>query len=139
LHQRGRTVNPGRRRTMNAYEMFGRFFKELRIKKGVTLRNFCQMHGLDAGNISKLERGLSAPPKSRELLEKYAEFLGLQKTSEEWYMFFDLAAACSGQIPLDVMSDAALVAKLPLIFRSLRGQDVSDEKLRSLAEMIRRS
>lgn len=125
---------------MHVYEMFGGFFKELRINKGLTLRSFCQMYGLDAGNLSKVERGINAPPKSRELLEKYAEYLGIAKESEDWYKFFDLAAACSGQIPADVMNDSALVAKLPLVFRSLRGQDdVSDEKLRSLAETIRRA
>lgn len=124
---------------MTAFEKFGQFFKELRQRKGVSLRSFCLTNGLDPGNISKLERGFSSPPKSTEVLERYAELLGIQKGNKEWDIFFDLAAACSGQIPSDIMSDANLVAKLPLIFRTLRGQKVPDEQLDDLAELIRRS
>ena len=39
---------------MTALEEFGRFFKEMRVHTGLTLRNFCQQNNLDAGNISKL-------------------------------------------------------------------------------------
>jgi transcriptional regulator with XRE-family HTH domain len=37
---------------------FGSFFRELRIKRGWTLRRFCEVNGYDAENISRLERGL---------------------------------------------------------------------------------
>jgi len=124
---------------MKGFEQFGNHFKSLRIKKGMTLRNFCQTCGLDAGNMSKLERGMIAPPKSREVLEKYAACLDIKEGSDDWYTFFDLAAVCSGQIPPELMSDEKLVAKLPLIFRTLRGQDVPEDQLEDLAELISRS
>ncbi len=124
---------------MSAFLRFGSFFKNMRIKRGLTLRSFCQEHGLDPGNISKLERGLMPPPKSRDTLERYAEYLNLNKGEDDWYEFFDLAAACSGQIPPDVMDNADLVAKLPLIFRTLRGQEVPEDQLKDLAELIRRA
>jgi transcriptional regulator with XRE-family HTH domain len=124
---------------MSTFVSFGRFFKNLRIKRGLTLRSFCQEHGLDPGNVSKLERGLIPPPKSREVLEKYAVYLNLEIGTDEWYEFFDLAAACYGQIPPDVMDNPELAAKLPLIFRTLRGQEVPEEQLKDLAELIRRS
>ena len=47
---------------------FGRFFRELRVKKGDTLRQFSLKHGFDAGNLSKLERGRLPQPQSREKL-----------------------------------------------------------------------
>jgi transcriptional regulator with XRE-family HTH domain len=124
---------------MTALEEFGRFFKEMRAHTGLTLRNFCQQNNLDAGNISKLERGLIAPPKSREKLDEYANYLKIEKGSDDWFRFYDLASACSGMIPPDILDDARLAAKLPLLFRTLRGQDVPDEKLPELAELIRRS
>jgi hypothetical protein len=52
---------------------------------------------------------------------------------------FDVAAATRGEIPRDLLTDAELVEKLPVLFRTLRGQPVSPEKLDELAELIRRS
>jgi transcriptional regulator with XRE-family HTH domain len=111
----------------------------MRLKEGETLRNVCQRNNLDAGNISKLERGLIAPPKSREKLDEYAQHLKIEKGSDDWFRFYDLASACSGMIPPDILDDKQLAAKLPLLFRTLRGQDVPEEKLSDLAELIRRS
>lgn len=124
---------------MNLLSFFGQFFKKMRQLTGLTLRQFCLEHGLDPGNISKMERGLAPPPSSREKLEKYANALQIKESSDNWYEFFDLAAACSGKIPPDVMSDTQLVEKLPLVFRTLRGQKVPKEQLDELAELIRRT
>lgn len=116
---------------------FGAYFKELRLKTGLTLREFCLKHGLDPGNLSRLERGLVTPPQGREKLEEYAQFLGLKKGSDEWYQFFDLASTEAGRIPEDVLSDEEVVAKLPLLFRTLRGQKVPEDKLDELIRKIR--
>ncbi len=118
---------------------FGDFFKELRNRQRTTLRQFCQAHGFDPGNMSKLERGLLPPPHSAEKLSQYAKALGLKKGSDDWYTFFDLAAAERGKLPVDVLEDHALVRKLPVFFRTLRGQQVSEKKLSELIEKIRTS
>jgi transcriptional regulator with XRE-family HTH domain len=117
---------------------FGACFKDLRLKTGLTLREFCVKHQLDPGNLSRLERGLVAPPQAREKLEEYAGYLGLKKGSDPWFQFFDLAAAEVGRIPEDVMSDARVVAKLPLLFRTLRGQKVPGHELYDLIRTIRK-
>ena len=124
---------------MKDFTLFGKFFKELRQRTGLTLRQFCLNNGFDPGNISKIERGKSQPPSSREILNKYASCLKLTERSDDWYSFFDYAAACSGKIPADVMNKGELVEKLPLIFRTLRGQKVPEEQLGDLVELIRRS
>jgi len=125
---------------MNCFALFGEYFRELRMKNtGLTLRKFCLEHGLDAGNLSKLERGKFGPPSSREKLEEYAGYLNIKEGSDEWYTFFDLAAACSGKIPDDVLNDEELVMKLPLVFRSLRGQQPTSEELDKIIEIVRRS
>ena len=122
-----------------AERTFGSFFKELRAKRGLTLRMFCQRYKIDPGNTSKLERGLLPAPQSEKKLTEYAKALGLRKGSDDWYTFFDLAAADRGKIPSDVMEDEELVEKLPILFRTLRGQKVSKEKLNKLIDKIRSS
>ena len=124
---------------MKALASFGKFFKNKRQEQGLTLRNFSSQFNLDPGNISKMERGLIPPPSKREILEKYASYLDIGEGTDDWYEFFDLAAACTGKIPADVMTDERLVEKLPLVFRTLRGQKVPEDQLDDLAELIRRS
>ena len=118
--------------------IFGSYFKELRIKRRLTLRQFCETFGFDPGNISKLERGLLPPPQSKGKLEQYAQALGLRKGGSAWYEFFDLAAASRGQIPEEILADDKLVKKLPVLFRTLRGEKVSEEKLDELIDTIRK-
>lgn len=118
---------------------FGAFFREMRARAGLSLREFCLTNGFDPGNVSKLERGLLPPPESREKLEGYVKALRLKKGSDDWYTFFDLAAAERGRIPGDVLSDEELVSKLPVLFRTLRGQRVDDEARDDLVERIRRA
>lgn len=102
------------------------------------MRQFCEVHGYDAGNISRLERGVFAPPESPEKLREYAKALGLKEGGEKWLEFFDRAAASRGQIPADLKADEALVNRLPVLFRTLRGRKVTPEKLNQLVELIRR-
>src|SRR5574341_1016027 len=116
---------------------FGEFFKAKRIGLGMTLRQFCLKYGLDPGNLSKIERGLLPPPKNREKLEEYAGYLRLVKGSDDWIEFFDRAAAESGRLPTDILSDKEVVEKLPILFRTLRGQKVPEEKLDELVRKIK--
>jgi transcriptional regulator with XRE-family HTH domain len=118
---------------------FSALLKKYRLADGKTLREFCLEHGLDPGNYSRLERGLFPPPQSHELLEKYAHALGLRRGTDEWLEFFDTAAVERGQIPPDLMSDADVVAKLPVLFRTMRAKQVSSDKLDDLVDKIRRS
>ena len=117
---------------------FGEYFAQLRRARGLTLRSFCKEHGFDPGNLSKIERGRMRPPKPHRL-EKYARALGLAEDSEEWAMLMDLAFVGRGEIPPEILSDQELVAKLPVLFRTLRGEPVDDTRLRELAERIRRA
>ena len=118
---------------------FGEFFRSVRAKHGLSLREFCLNNKLDPGNISRLERGLMPAPESHEKLEQYATALAIKKGSGDWYTFFDLAAAERGRIPHDVLSDAAVVEQLPVLFRTLRGQRVDPHALDDLVERIRKA
>lgn len=116
---------------------FGEFMKEKRLGLGLTLRAFCNQNGFDAGNTSKIERGLLDPPKTHVTLSSYARALELKEGSEEWNAFFELASISAGRIPDRIMNDAELVSKLPLVFRTITGRRLTEEQLRELAEEIR--
>ena len=109
---------------------FANYIKQLRIKKGVTLREHCTANGLDTGNYSRMERSLYPPPQKHELLEKYAQALDVEPGSDEWMELFNLAAM---RLPKE---DVELVEKLPVLFRT---DSMSSEKLDELVEKVRRS
>ena len=114
---------------------FGGLFKNHRKALGLTLREFCIQNGLDPGNLSRLERGLAPPPQG-ERLNSYAEMLGLVAETDAWYEFLDIAAAERGKIPEDLQTEEVL-EKLPILFRTLRVQRVSDDGLNDLVKLVK--
>ena len=118
---------------------FGEFFKFLRKKNKITLREFCIKASADPANISRLERGAMPPPQDPDILGRYAKALEIENGRDDWYTFFDLAAADRGIIPKDIMSDREAVKMLPAFFRTLRGQKPTEAEMKNLAEKIRKS
>lgn len=118
---------------------FGQKFRQMRLRLGLSLREFCLKHGLDASNMSKLERGRLAPPKKRKILEHYAECLGLEPGTDDWYEFFDLAATEAGRIPEDILGDEELLKKVPVLLRAARGQEVSKADMQQLLDDLRKA
>ncbi|MFP4204336.1 MAG: helix-turn-helix domain-containing protein [Opitutales bacterium] len=125
--------------TTTTQQSFGSFFKSLRSRDRITLRAFCEKAQADPGNISRMERGAIRPPQDREILSRYASALGLKEGSDDWYLFFDLAAADRGIIPKDIMEDDELVRELPAFFRTLRGQKPTEEAMQRVIEKIKKS
>lgn len=115
------------------HENFAVYFQGLRKGSRITLRAFCEAASADPGNISRMERRAIPPPQDREILSRYAKALNLAEGSDEWYLFFDLAAADRGIIPKDIMDDAELVKELPAFFRTLRGQKPTETEMRKYA------
>lgn len=124
---------------MKTKPLFGEYFKQKRVEKGFTLREFCRRFDFDPGNISKLERGMLPPPESKEKLEEYASALGLKNGTDEWYQFFDLAAACKGVIPRELLENEELVKSLPIIFRTFRSKRISKKTVENLIERLRKT
>ena len=122
-----------------ASKQFGDYFKELRIKKGLTLRQFCEKYEFDPGNISKLERGLFPAPHSEEKMEDYAKALGVKKGSDEWIEFFDLAAVSNKDLGMTRLKNEQLIEKLPVLFRTLDNKELTEEKLDKILELIKKA
>lgn len=121
------------------HENFASFFQALRKRNRITLRAFCEAGEADPGNISRMERRNIPPPQDQGILNRYARALNLTEGSDEWYLFFDLAAADRGLIPKDIMEDEELVKELPVFFRTLRGQKPTETEMRKVIEKIRKS
>jgi transcriptional regulator with XRE-family HTH domain len=116
---------------------FGAFVKEARLRAGMTLRAFCKVMNVDPGNWSKIERGILPPPKSRRVLNAIGETLRLKEGSEEWHALFDLATISF--MPADLIDDQAVVDKLPVFFRTLRGEKPARKELEALIEKIKKA
>lgn len=116
---------------------FGAFIKSARIKAGLTLRGFCRIVNADPGNWSKIERGILPPPKSKRVLKEIAVALKLAEDSDDWHALFDLASISF--IPRDLLDDRSVVEKLPVFFRTLRGEKPAREELEKLIQKVRKS
>jgi transcriptional regulator with XRE-family HTH domain len=114
---------------------FGTRIKDLRIAKQLTLRQCCAELGVDPSNWSKMERGVTPPPKDLDVLEGWASFFGLAGQRKQ--DFFDTAALSRHELPADVASDERVLAALPAFFRAVRGKDLEGDRLRTFIEDIR--
>lgn len=117
--------------------MFGEFVKSRRIKRDISLREFCRRLSIDASNWSKTERGVLAPPQDDEKLSQIAEVLGIQKESNLFGELKDKAAIAAGIIPKDILSDQETLNALPMFFRTVRSEKPTTEELENLIEKIR--
>src|SRR5438552_3843146 len=97
---------------------FSERLKELRIARGLTLRECSQKVGVDPSNWSKLERGITPAPKDQSIIEGWAEALSFNY--DERISLLDAAAISRGEIPNDLASDEKVLAALPVFFRVAR-------------------
>jgi transcriptional regulator with XRE-family HTH domain len=118
---------------------FGDYLRERRATLRLSLRTFAQNAGLDAGNLSRLERGRAEPPESQVVLDRIAEALALQPGTPDYQRLYDLAAAAKGRIPADLLTDEEVATRLPILFRTLRSKPLSGEQLEKLIDSIRRA
>jgi transcriptional regulator with XRE-family HTH domain len=114
---------------------FGQLVKAMRIEKRLTLRQCCLKLGFDPSNWSKMERGVTPPPKDVGLLGEWASFFGLAGDKKQ--EFFDVAALARNELPPDIASDKRVLAALPVFLRAARDAQLDGEKLTELIEDIR--
>lgn len=119
-----------------ATKTFGEFFRLKRISLGFTLRSFCERFNYDPGNISRLERNILSPSIDTEKLEGYAVALKIQRDSEGWAIFFDLAHTAKGKIPEDIMRNPKIISILPAFYRTARGEKMDKKKISQLIKLL---
>jgi transcriptional regulator with XRE-family HTH domain len=117
-----------------AMTRFEEFVKERRQAAGLTLRQFCLMAHVDPSNWSKIERGLGEAPRSKEMLDRIADILLLNSSDRD--SLRDLAIVAS--IPKEFRDDK-VIEKLPIFFRTVRGEKPTEAELEKLFEVIKNS
>lgn len=117
---------------------FGEFFRKRRLAQGLTLRAFCVRYGYDPGNISRLERNILPPSLDDEKLAGHATALKIERDSEDWVMFHDLAHITKGKIPQDIKNDEEVTKLLPAFFRTMRNKKIDKQKLEKLIELLKK-
>lgn len=115
---------------------FSQSLKELRIRKGLTLRNACRLLDYDPSNWSKIERGKLLPPSDEKFLRKWAKVLGLSNENDI-REFIDKASLAQGIIPKDILSQKNTVGFLPAFFRTLRNKKPTKKEIDRLIELIK--
>jgi transcriptional regulator with XRE-family HTH domain len=115
-------------------EDFGSFFRSKRTGLGYTLRSFCERYSYDPGNISRIERKLLPPSLDEDILSGYAKALQINKGTEDWVTFIDLAHIAKNRLPLFINEHSRHF--LPLLFRTIRGKRISREKIEKIIELI---
>jgi len=118
---------------------FGEFFRQKRIALGFTLRSFCERYGYDPAYISRIEREILAPPEDKEKIQAFAKALGIREGKPDWVTFFDLAYIAKGKIPADITAKNESLKRLPLLFRTMRGEKLSLRKLQQLIRLLNKS
>jgi transcriptional regulator with XRE-family HTH domain len=118
-------------------EKFGQKLKELRVKKGLTLRNACRLLRYDPSNWSKIERGRMSPPPDEKTLIKWAKALGLLK-EKDISDFIYSANLAQGIIPKDVLSRENAVNFLPAFFRTMSNKKPTKKDIDRLVDLIRK-
>ena len=117
---------------------FNEFFKKKRIAIG-TVRQFAKKNGYDVAYISRLENGVTMPPKDAEKLGKLAMALEIIEGSDEWREFMDLAAVAKNELPLDLQNNVKVASVLPAFYRTLRNEKLDEEEANELLDLIRNS
>lgn len=116
---------------------FGEMFRSKRVNLGYTLRSFCERYDYDPGNISRLERDLLPPSLEDDILSGYAKALQISKGSEDWISFIDLAHIAKNKLPSSLSNESRQF--LPLLFRTIRGKQISKDKIEKIIELINES
>lgn len=117
---------------------FGAMLKKLRLDvANIGLRAFADLINMKPSNLSNLERGRITPPASKETIDLICDTLGLAKQDPKRATMFDLAARSPNRIPADVAKVVKDQPGVPVLVRTVANRQLSEEKLRELAEYIK--
>ena len=117
---------------------FNELFRDYRMMHG-TVRQFAKDNGYDVAYISRLENGITMPPKDNDKLERLATCLGLKKGTDKWQEFFDLASVAKNELPADLQDNERVASILPAFYRTLRNKQLDGDDVEKLLELISNS
>jgi len=117
---------------------FGGLLKTIRVEEAdIGLRAFADLIDMKPSNLSNIERNRISPPASRQAIMRICDALGLAKNDPRRVKLFDLAAEGKNRIPADVANTVKNQPGVPVLVRTVANKQLSEEKIRELAEYIK--
>ena len=114
--------------------IFHEYLENLRISKELGMRELAHKIGMDVGNYSRLERGITSPPNKDEFYNKVSDNLNLGE--DESLKLRELAELSKGKIPKDIVNEVKQYEYLPVLLRTIANKQLTDEQLKELTERI---
>jgi transcriptional regulator with XRE-family HTH domain len=124
---------------VNSKQTFGGLLKRLRVEEAdIGLRAFADLIDMKPSNLSNIERNRIPPPANRLAIARICDALGLAKNDSRREELYDLAAEAENRIPADVAEMVRNQPGVPVLVRTVANKQLSEEKLRELAEYIKK-
>jgi transcriptional regulator with XRE-family HTH domain len=117
---------------------FGDLVRGRRAELRLGLRDFALRADVDAGNLSKLERGRLNPPQDPAVIDRICVALEWDLESENAQALRDVAALENGRIPEDLLKDEEVMSRMPLLLRTVHNRQLEPEEIEKLIDVIRR-
>ena len=103
-------------------------------ERKLTLREVSRRSGIDAGNLSRIERGNTYPPKKKEVLLKLAEALQMDSTETE--SLIEQSKFINGQL-VNELQNVREMNVIPMLLRAIDNEKLREEDVEKLIEMIK--
>lgn len=117
---------------------FGELLKDLRMKRGYSLRELAKRTGVDSAYLSRVERGVCKPPQKENIIWDIIGKVGTKnnpsQAEKEFCLLCDLSLVENSKMP-ELQTQSYLI---PVILRTIDGKKMSEEKLLKLTEFINR-
>jgi len=121
----------------NAVLDFGVFLKSSRKTAGKTARLVAIEAGMQPSNYCRLEYGTLRPPQTKIKLDRLAEAVGVPAGTEERTRFYNLAAAATRSIPLDLAEIISTHDAIPLMLRTLGKKKLNKRQIDEIIRLVR--
>ena len=116
---------------------FGELLRKIRLEEAkLGLRAFAELIDWQPSNLSNLERGRTKPPADQQTIQDICDALGLAENDPRRARFFDLAARKG--VPSDVAEAMKRQPGIPVLVRAVANRRLDDDKLRELAEYVKK-
>jgi transcriptional regulator with XRE-family HTH domain len=115
---------------------FGELLRRRRAELRLSLRECAVRADIDAGNLSRIERGRVAPPQDPEVLARLVEALQLPGTPQAQELM-DVAAMQNGRIPRDILSNEEVMSALPVLLRTVNNKQLDGARIEKLVNLIK--
>lgn len=115
---------------------FGELLQRRRAELRLSLRECAVRADIDAGNLSRIERGRVPPPQDPGVLARLVDALELVGTAEAQQLM-DIAAMQNGRIPRDILSNEEVMSALPALLRTVNNKQLDGARIEKLVNLIK--